>query len=54
VLYDAVKAFIEAENWFKLPICASDPVMSPISTPLSVNEPVTLALCINISYYYLI
>lgn len=45
-----VYVFIEEEKAFKALIDASEPVISPMSIPFSVNEPVMTALCINICY----
>ena len=50
VLLLPVYMFTEAENEFKAPIDTSEPVMSPMSIPFNISEPVTCALCINICY----
>jgi hypothetical protein len=41
VLYDDV-------NWFKAATDASEPVMSEMSVPLYINDPVMYASCISI------
>ena len=49
-----VKFRIDAEKLFNAPTPASEPVMSDMSMPFNVNEPVIAALCIIICYLYLI
>jgi hypothetical protein len=52
--FDAVYDNIDDENEFNASTPASEPVMSEMSMPFNVNEPVIAALCIIICYLYLI